>query len=817
MRKIILAVAVIIVAGVGLFFATADTKEQRALKAYESAQEFVQKGDTARAMIELRNALQNDPELRDARVLFADLLLKSGRRADAFGQYRQLLLKNEKDIDAAEAMAQIAFEGMGWDDARQYAEQVLKERPDDVKMLAIRVALAYRDALAAKNPDEMERSASEAGRLLAGDASLINARRVLIGEAMRQSNYDTALKLADEGLALTPDNRDLNNARLVVLERLGRDPELEQQLLTMIDRFPKDDELGRTLVRYYVSRGRIDDAEQTLRAKIDPNSSNPEPRLVLLRFLAEIRSSEVMRDELSKVLAQDPLPKDVAGDPTQFQMLRAQADYMLGARDKAMADLEALIKGEPTAAIDRVKVQLARMRVGVGNTVGARALVEEVLAHDRSQTEAMKMKAEWLVDEDKTDQAVSMLRDALADAPNDPQVLTLLAMAYQREGRPELMSDMLARAVEVSNQAPAESLRYARWLVQQGDYLPAETVLIDALRRQPQNMDLLVLLARTHLALSDWSRAQQDIDALAERFDAKQTGDVVRELRAQLLAGQGRTDELNQFLDQQAGNASDPLALRMAMVRNIVTSGKLDLAISEAEKLVSENPGQPAPQLLVAQLRLAKGDIDIAVEKARAIVATIPQYVPAWLLIQTVELRRGDVEAAAATIDQALAAVPGDRNLLLGKAYAEEKRGGIDAAIKIYEDLYAANSNDVVVANNLASLLSSTRDDQASLDRAWTVARRLNGVKVAAFQDTYGWIAFRRGESGQALSNLEAAAKGLPDDPSVAYHLGRAYAAQGRKEEALAEYDRADALLGKGIVSYPALAGDLVRAKAEVK
>ena len=94
---------------------------------------------------------------------------------------------HEKDIDAAEAMAQIAFEGMGWDDARQYAEQVLKERPDDVKMLAIRVALAYRDALAAKNPDEMERSASEAGRLLAGDASLINARRVLIGEAEKAS------------------------------------------------------------------------------------------------------------------------------------------------------------------------------------------------------------------------------------------------------------------------------------------------------------------------------------------------------------------------------------------------------------------------------------------------------------------------------------------------------------------------------------------------------------------------------------------------------------------------------------------------------
>ena len=818
MRKILLALAAIVVLGAAVFIATADTKETKAKKAYASAQEFVAKGDEPRAMISLRNALQNDPEMRDARLMFADLLLKSGRRADAFGQYRQLLLKDGNDLAAARAMAQIAFEAMSWDEARTYSQQVLAQKPDDVTMQAIMAGIAYREAVVAKDTDAIARAATEERRLLAENPGLMTARRVVIADALREGDLEGALKTTDEGLAQKPDDRDLNNTRLVLLERMGRDADLEAHLLAMLGMFPKDEELGQVLVRFYVSRGRIDDAEKTLRSHVDPNSDKADPRLVLLRFLAEVRSTEAMRDELAQVLAQTPLPKDVAANPVPFYILKAQADYMLGDRDKAMADLEGHIKGaEPSVDVDRMKIQLAKLRVGTGNIVGARALVEEVLAHDQNQTEAMKMKAEWLTQEDKTDEAVALLRDALADAPNDAQILTLLAQAYQREGRPELMSDMLARAVEVSNQAPMESLRYANWLFQQGDYLPAETVLIDALRRQSNNPELLVLLARTHLAMKDWGRSQQDIDAIAQRFDTPEAKGAVQELRAQLLAGQGRNEDLTQFLDQQSINSNDPVGLRMAMVRNLATTGKVDQARGEAERLAAENPDLPGVQLLVVQLMLAQGESDAALEKARTILAAQPTYLPAWLVIQAAQLRANQPDAALATIEQGLAALPDNRALLLAKAVVEEKRGDIDAAIQIYEGLYTAKSDDPVVANNLASLLASTRDDQASLDRAWTVARRLNGIDVAAFQDTYGWIAFRRGENAVAVNSLEKAAKGLPDDPAVAYHLGRAYDVAGRKDEAAAEYDRADALLSKGMIGYPKLADDLVKARGALK
>lgn len=63
-------------------------------------------------------------------------------------------------------------------------------------------------------------------------------------------------------------------------------------------------------------------------------------------------------------------------------------------------------------------------------------------------------------------------------------------------------------------------------------------------------------------------------------------------------------------------------------------------------------------------------------------------------------------------------------------------------------------------------------------------------------QDTYGWIAFRRGDLNEALTHLEPAAEGLPTDPLVQYHLGRTYLELDRLEDARATLQKAIELSG---------------------
>jgi tetratricopeptide (TPR) repeat protein len=165
-----------------------------------------------------------------------------------------------------------------------------------------------------------------------------------------------------------------------------------------------------------------------------------------------------------------------------------------------------------------------------------------------------------------------------------------------------------------------------------------------------------------------------------------------------------------------------------------------------------------------------------------------PRRGQAWVQLYRLQRLQGKVEAASQTLRNGRAALPFNRELLWAQAGEMEAVGDIDGAIANYELLYDRNSNDLVAANNLSSLLSNHKTDASSLERAWAVARRLNGTDVPAFQDTYGWLVFRRGQAEEALPYLESAAAELSQDPIVQFHLGQTYAALRRQEDAVAQY-----------------------------
>ena len=89
------------------------------------------------------------------------------------------------------------------------------------------------------------------------------------------------------------------------------------------------------------------------------------------------------------------------------------------------------------------------------------------------------------------------------------------------------------------------------------------------------------------------------------------------------------------------------------------------------------------------------------------------------------------------------------------------------------------------------------RDDEEALERAYVVSRRLRDIEQPAFQDTFGWISYLRGDIEGAIAALEPAAAALGDDAMVQYHLGMAYLAAGREGEARLALERALELAGE--------------------
>ena len=125
----------------------------------------------------------------------------------------------------------------------------------------------------------------------------------------------------------------------------------------------------------------------------------------------------------------------------------------------------------------------------------------------------------------------------------------------------------------------------------------------------------------------------------------------------------------------------------------------------------------------------------------------------------------------------------------------EELQGDYEAAIAGYEALLKEQPGSLVIMNNLASLLSDHRSDQASLDRALSLAVSLTKTQVPQFKDTLGWTQYRQGDFKSAIELLEEAQQALPNLALVRYHLGMSYLAAGELAKATEQLKKALELL----------------------
>ncbi len=100
------------------------------------------------------------------------------------------------------------------------------------------------------------------------------------------------------------------------------------------------------------------------------------------------------------------------------------------------------------------------------------------------------------------------------------------------------------------------------------------------------------------------------------------------------------------------------------------------------------------------------------------------------------------------------------------------------------------------IANNLASLLADHRSDEASLAPASKLSFLLKSTNLPHFNDTLGWVAYRRGEYQAALEYLKEAAQKLPNLNLVRYHVAMTHKALEQPKEAKAEFKKALELSG---------------------
>jgi predicted Zn-dependent protease len=252
------------------------------------------------------------------------------------------------------------------------------------------------------------------------------------------------------------------------------------------------------------------------------------------------------------------------------------------------------------------------------------------------------------------------------------------------------------------------------------------------------------------------------------------------------------------LLEQLVESGEAGFGAQVAIMRTHIETGNLDAAQTYLDAQLADAPDEPTLRFLQASMHELQGELGEAEEILAELAEDEPKSSIVWRALYLLQRSDGRDEAAEATLDDALSANPDAVELLWIRASNLQSGGDLEGAFEIYAQMYERDSSSPVIANNYASLLTTLNDDPQSIERAYSVARRLRGLEVPAFQDTYGWIAHLRGEHQEAVEHLEPAAAALSEDPSVQYHLGMAYAALERTDEALDALGRALSLAEAG-------------------
>ncbi len=767
---------------ISLALAACESDEERANAFYESGLELLEQGEVARAVVEFRNVLAIDENHREARSIYAKSVLELGEPREAYAQYLRLVEQYPDDVDGRVVLSELSFQNNSFEEFERHSIAAIELAPENPKVQLISLAREYRVASEAEQVQKLDDIGRQSQELIKDNPESVMLQRILIDTYLRDRNFEAALKQIDEAIALEPNNQRLYALKASIAAELGEDGQLEEVLKQMITLFGDNDDVKRNLINFYMSRDRADDAEAFLRSISDLMADDLDPFIALVQFITQRKGPTAGIAELDKALEQRP-------DHSIIRAVKAGILFDMGQQDNAISELEAVLEtAEPSPETNRIKLALAKMLIVGGNEVGARRLVEEVIAADAFNGVALKMQATWQIDADQVDDAITSLRAALDNNPQDVQAMSLMARAHIRAGNRDLARDFMGLAAETSTFAPAESLQYAKFLIEEERFLPAEDVLTKGLRTSPNQPDLLIELGRLYIEIEDFARAEQVENSLRNAGNPA-TLRAADELRIRLLGRREGTSNAIQFLEGLAENDTD-LAAKISLVRARLSSGDLPGALDSVRAYLEEDPDNQLLRYTLYVTETANGNFETAETGFRGLLDDDPLQERIWIeLIRTVSIQ-GEPDRASAIIDEALEVLPDSPNLLWAKATALEQSNEIDGAIAIYEKLYSQNSESVVVANNLASLLVTHRDDEASVDRAFSVARRLADTRVPAFQDTYGWILYRRGDFEEAVRYLEPAADRLQGDPTVQYHLAKVYIALNQNKKAVEQLKR---------------------------
>jgi cellulose synthase operon protein C len=768
-RLALVILAILPLAGCG-------SAEDRAKSYYDNGMKLMAAHDNVRAIVEFKNAVKVKKDYIPAWLALAKIEEIDHHWAGMIVPLRTVVELDPKDVNNRLKLANLLLRGGAAEDALKLvndANDINGRNPDVLGLKAV-ILFKLNDAQGAM---QAAQSAIEL------DSKNANAMSVLAADKLALGDSKGALQILDEATAQN-DDLGVDLFKLKILEQTRDLQQAEALLRKLAERYPAEPAFRKQLVRLYVFQHRSDDALNEQRAIVAALPNDQSAELDLVRLLNILNGAPAARQELVTRIA-------AGGDVFPYQIALAEFDSAHGNFDASVELLNSLIsKSSSPENVLTAQIKLAELYLDKKQTQPAEALVSDILRKDERNTNGLRLRAVIRMDRGELEPAINDLRQALNDQPRSAQLMLLLATAYERSGSMELAEKQFADAMRAADFDPNVSLNYTAFLARRGSTARAEEILTDLANRWPQNLQVLSTLAQAKLERQDWTGAQEIADTIKRLGNAQDTG-IADQIRGAALLGQNK---FNESIDALQGayaafpSAPQPMA---ALVDAYVRAKQVDKAVAFLQTVLKANPTNAQAHILLGSVKLATNQPDEAFKDFSTAIATDPKDVDGYRALANFYVSRQNIDAAQNTIRDGLKQQPDSEILHLMLANTLELKGNFEGAIAEYESIRDRDPRSLVAANNLASLLADHRTDQASLERAQSVATVLRKSPVPQFKDTVGWISYLKDDYSSAVPLLEEAVTALPNRAMVHYHLGMAYIATNKLDKAAEQLNAA--------------------------
>ncbi len=808
----------------------------------QRAQQFREAGNLNASSIELRNALQQNPDSAQARLLLGQVYVDVGNGAAAEKELtRALKLGMPADAIVTPLARALLLQ-------RKYQE-VLDRAPvnNDASDIAKASILALRgSAYAGLNKRAEARSAFQGATDLDKDSvdALVGLGRLDLAEgrlASAKSYLEQALAIAPNDLIVSIFAGDLAFA--------GKDYERSAEVFGQLvkDR-PGSLGLRIALARAEIGDGKLDQAAEALAPVLKALPNHPAANYLRALIAFRQKDYQAAKTYVEKVLqvrAAD-LPSLLIGGASNYavgeleqarqrlsQFLdkvpqNEQARRLLGATllrlaqsKDALETLKPLVENSPentpenakllamigTAAIQAgdlaagsdyfakalksdpknsgLRAQLGATKIALGDLDAGIADLEAAVDQDGSLPRAQVALVLTLVKARRYDEALAAAKKLQERLPDSPAGYTLAGMALTGAKRWDEAKKAFEKAMEIRPGAPDAGNNLASLALREGDKDKARGYLEAVLKRFPKHTTTLIRLARLKAEAGENEAA---IGLLERAVESRPDALIPRVYLARAyLVTRRPAKALETALAIGDRNRSDPALLEII--------GKAQMALGESSDamntfrdLVTIRPKAAQAQYFVGWAAEAARDLPVAEKALQRALELNPDHAQAKFLLTRVHIRQNKPQAEK-ELAELEAKFPDSPNLLdLRGVIAMRKGNAKDAARAFAEAQKKAPSTDRVLRLSRAQARTAGVPAGIATLEKWLAQ---NPADVLARYQLAGFLAAAE-QWGKAKSSYEAVLERRPkswaalnDLAWTLFKLGDLKAARTRAEQSL--------------------------------